>query len=117
MRATMDAALAEESLIVAADPPDRQMNAIEDRLSADPRRVKVAGLFDADGRRLAGNIESLPPRLAIDAPVQPADVVRLDQRGREWMSVRAIARRLPNGDVLVIARHNGEMDDLAEGIA
>src|SRR5258708_325373 len=117
MRATMDAALAEESLIVAADPPDRQMNAIEDRLSADPRRVKLAGLFDADGRRLAGNIESLPPHLTIGAPVQTADVVRIDQRGHEEMSVRAIASRLPNGDVLVIARHNGEIKALAEVIA
>jgi signal transduction histidine kinase len=117
MRTSMDTTLAEESLVIAAETPERRLNAIEDRLNADPRRVKVAGLFDADGRRLAGNIESLPPHLAIDTPVQPADVVRLDQRGREWMSVRAIARRLPNGDVLVIARHNGEIDDLAEVIA
>src|ERR1700730_13283686 len=70
MRASMDATLAEERLIVAADTPDRRRGAIEDRLSADPRRVKLAGLFGADGQRLAGNIGSLPPRLTIDAPVQ-----------------------------------------------
>lgn len=117
MRADMDATIAEESLIIAADTPDRGLNAIEDHLSADPRRVKLAGLFAADGRRLAGNIESLPPSLATGGTVQTADVVRVDQRGHEWMSVRAIARSLPNGNVLVIARHNGEIKDLAEVIA
>jgi signal transduction histidine kinase len=117
MRTSMDSALAEESSIIAADAPDRRLTAIEDRLSADPRRVKLAGLFDADGRRLAGNIENLPPRFTIGEPVQTTDVVRIDQRGREMMSVRAIARSLPNGDVLVIARHNGEIKELAEVIA
>jgi signal transduction histidine kinase len=117
MRAAMDAAITDESFIVAADTPDRRLDAIGDRLSSDPRRIKLAGLFDADGRRLAGNIESLPPRLAIDAPVQTVDIVRIDQRGHESMSARTIARRLPNSDVLVIARHNGEINDLAEVIA
>jgi signal transduction histidine kinase len=117
MRASMDATLTDESLIVAADTPDRRLDAIDDRLSADPRRIKLAGLFAADGRRLAGNIESLPPGLAIDGPVQTAGVVRVDQRGHESMSVRAVARGLPNGDVLVIARHNGEINDLADVLA
>jgi signal transduction histidine kinase len=117
MRTSMDSTLDDESQIVAAETPDRRLNAIEDHLSADPRRVKLAGLFGPDGRRLVGNIESLPPRLNINGQVQPVEVVRLDQRGEEDMSVRAIARSLPNGDVLVIARHNGEIKDLAEVIA
>jgi signal transduction histidine kinase len=117
MRASMDANITDESLIIAAETPDRRRNAIEDRLSADPRRVKLAGLFGADGRRLTGNIESLPPGFAINAPVQTAEVVRVDQHGHESMAVRAVARSLPNGDVLVIARHNGEIKDLAEVIA
>jgi signal transduction histidine kinase len=117
MPARMDAAIAEESLVIAADTPDRQLNAIEDRLSEDPRRIKLAGLFGADGHRIAGNLESLPDRLAVDATVQNAQVVRVDQRGQEGMDVRAIARSLPNGDVLVIARHNGELKELAEAMA
>jgi signal transduction histidine kinase len=117
MRASMDATLIDESQIVAADTPDRRLNAIDDRLSVDPRRVKLAGLFAADGRRLAGNIESLPPGLAFDGPVQAAEVVRSDQRGHESMSVRAVARRLPNSDLLVIARHNGEINELADVLA
>src|SRR6266849_6942900 len=117
MLAGIDAAIAEESLVIAADTPERQLNAIADRLSEDPRRIKLAGLFGADGHRIAGNLESLPDRLAIDATVQNAQVARVDQRGQEGMDVRAIARSLPNGNVLVIARHNGELKELAEGVA
>jgi signal transduction histidine kinase len=117
MLARMDATIAEESLVVAADTPDRQLNAIEDRLSEDPRRIKLAGLFGADGHRIAGNLESLPAGLPVNATVQTAHVIRIDQRGHEAMTVRAIARSLPDGNVLVIARHNGELKQLAEVVA
>jgi signal transduction histidine kinase len=117
MLARMDAAIVEESLAIAADAPDRQLNAIEDRLSEDPRRIKLAGLFDADRHRIAGNLESVPQGLAVNATVQNAQVVRVDQRGHEAMGVRVIARSLPNGNVLVIARHNGELKQLAEVVA
>jgi signal transduction histidine kinase len=113
MRASMDATITEASDIIAAETPERRLNAIEDRLNTDPRRVKLAGLFAADGHRLAGNIDSLPPRLVLDAPAQTADVVRLERGHDEVMSVRAAARHLPNGDVLIIARHNGEIKELA----
>jgi signal transduction histidine kinase len=114
MLARLDAAITEESLAIAADTPDRQLNAIEDRLSEDPRRIKLAGLFAADGHRIAGNLESVPPGLAVNATVQTAKAARTDQRWQETMTVRAIARGLPNGNVLVIARHDGELKDLAE---
>jgi signal transduction histidine kinase len=113
MQTRMDATIAEESIAIAANKPDRQLDAIEDRLSEDPRRIKLAGLFDADGHRIVGNVENLPPGLALDATVQTARIVRLDQRGREIMTVRAVARRLPDGNVLVIGRHDGELKELA----
>jgi signal transduction histidine kinase len=117
MQTRMDAAIAEESIAIASNKPDRQLNAIEDRLSEDPRRIKLAGLFDAEGHRILGNVENLPPGLAIDATVQTARIIRLDQRGQEMMTVRAVARRLPDGNVLVIGRHDGELKELAEVMA
>jgi signal transduction histidine kinase len=117
MQARMDATIAEESVAIAADAPDRQLDAIQERLSEDPRRIKLAGLFGADGHRIAGNLESLPAGLPLNATVQTAQVVRLDQRGHEAMTVRGIARGLPDGNVLVIARHNGELEELAEVVA
>jgi signal transduction histidine kinase len=117
MLARVDATIAEESLVLAADPTERQLNAIDDRLREDPRRTKLAGLFGTDGRRIAGNMENLPLGLTVNGTVQTAQAIRVDQRGHETMTVRAIARRLPNGNVLVIGRHNGEFKDLAEVVA
>jgi signal transduction histidine kinase len=117
MLARVDAAITEESLVLAADPTERQLNAIDDRLREDPRRTKLAGLFGAHGHRIAGNVEDLPPGLTVNGTVQTVQAIRIDQRGHEAMTVRAIARGLPNGNVLVIARHNGELKELAEVVA
>jgi len=117
MLTKIDASITEEILAIAGDPPDRQLSAIDDRLSQDPRRIKLAGLFGPDGHRIAGNLESLPSGLNVDAPVQTAAVVRIDQRGHEKETVRAIARRLPSGKVLVIARSIDELKELAEVVA
>jgi len=117
MLAKTDAALTEQSLAIAGDSPDRQLNAIDDRLSQDPRRVKLAGLFGPDGHRIAGNLEGLPHGLKVDAPVQSAPAIRIDPKGPEQMTVRAVARKLPNGNVLVIAGNIDELKQLAEVIA
>jgi signal transduction histidine kinase len=117
MLAKTDAAVNEESLAIAADSPDRQLNAIEDRLRQDPRRVKLAGLFGRDGHRIAGNLKNLPLELKVDAPVQRAAAIRLDPNGPEAMTVRAVARSLPDGNVLVIASNIDELKKLAEAVA
>jgi signal transduction histidine kinase len=93
--------------------PERRIEAINERLRANVRGVQVAAIFGVDGRRMTGNIESLPPRLEIDAPAQSADVVRIDRGGREYQVVRAIARRMKNGDVLVIGRNIDEANEIA----
>jgi hypothetical protein len=56
--ARIDYAITEEMRAIAADPPERKAEVIEDRLGLDPRRIKLAGLFSADGRRIAGNLDS-----------------------------------------------------------
>jgi signal transduction histidine kinase len=81
-------------------------------LRQDPRRIRVAGLFGADGHRIEGNMESLPGGLAFDVPTD-AVVVRVDNLGRETQKVRLIAHRLPSGDVLVIGRNIDELAQIA----
>jgi signal transduction histidine kinase len=115
--AKTDAALTEASLAIAVDSSDRQLNAIDDRLSEDPRRIKLAGLFGADGHRIAGNLASLPLGLKNDGPAQSAAAIRIDQKSPEKMTVRAIARKMRNGNVLVIGRNIDELKQLAEVIA
>jgi signal transduction histidine kinase len=112
--ARVDGAMTEEAHHVASDAPDRRLEAIEDRLRQDPRRVKIEGLFDPDGHRVAGNLESLPPELAIGKGPQETMVVRIDDRGREQQVVRAIALRLPNEQVLVVGRNADELADTVQ---
>ena len=72
-----DVLLVEEVRVFASNTPDQMLQEIHDRLLKDPQRIKIAGLFDADGSRIAGNIESLPPGRGPDAPTNTM-VVRFD---------------------------------------
>src|SRR5437660_8216155 len=76
MTSKIDVLLTEELRVFAANTPEQRLAEIEDRLRKDPDRIKIAGLFGADGRRIAGNMESLPPGLAPDVPTD-AVVVRV----------------------------------------
>jgi hypothetical protein len=51
MRTENDILLANELRVFAANTPQQRLAEIEDRLQKDPRRLKVAGLFGADGQR------------------------------------------------------------------
>src|SRR6266404_599294 len=93
--------------------PERRLDAINEHLKQDPARVRLAGLFGSNGRRIAGNLESLPPDLKTDNTVQSAVVGRIDENGREKQAVRLIARSLPNGDVLVFGRNVDEVGEIA----
>jgi signal transduction histidine kinase len=110
----IDHAIAEAADTIAAEPPDRWVDSVMERVRDDPRRIKPAGLFSSDGQRLAGNIESIPPELPPGGGARSAVLTRVDAQGREQQSVRAVARRLPNGDILVIGRNADEVGDLAE---
>ena len=98
---------------IAALTPERRLEAIDERLRQDPRGVQLAAIFATDGRRATGNLESLPAGLMIDAPPQGVDIIRIDRGGREHQTVRAIARRMRNGDVLVIGRNVDEAREIS----
>src|SRR4029077_12142331 len=106
MTARVDGLITEELNVVTASTPDWW-------LRQDPRRIRVAGLFDADGRYIEGNIESLPPGLTREVPTNAA-VVRFDSHGRELQQVRVIAHLLPNGHVFVIGRNIDEIVEIAD---
>jgi signal transduction histidine kinase len=111
--ARVDTTIVRDADAIARDPPDRWHEAIEERLRQDPRRVRLAGLFGADGRWIAGNLESLPEQLLIDGDPQSVSVVRIDARGREEQTVRAVGRRLRSGEILVLGRNVDELSEIA----
>jgi signal transduction histidine kinase len=108
-----DRMIAAQIGVVAQLSPERRLDAIDEHLKQDPGRVRLAGLFASNGRRIAGNLENQPPDLGTDNTVQSALVDRTDETGREKQEARVIARSLPNGDVLVIGRNVDEVGEIA----
>ncbi|MCK1642166.1 two-component sensor histidine kinase [Bradyrhizobium sp. 157] len=92
-------------------PRERLLGALSDHLGQDSRGVQFAGVFDPKGNRLAGNVAALPDGLDIGAPARSMPLVRLDDKQAGATSVRTVARRLENGDILVVGRN---VDETAE---
>ena len=108
-----DRVIASQIGVFAHLSPERRLEAIDEHLKQYPDRVRLAGLFGPDGRRIAGNFESLPAGLKTDDVVQSVVVDRMSESGPEKQAVELIARKLPNGDVLVIGRNIDEVGEIA----
>jgi signal transduction histidine kinase len=108
-----DRKIASQMRYLADLPSGRRLDAINDDLKQDPDRVRLEALFGPDGGRIAGNLERLPPDLRTDDTMQTAVVHRADESGREKQTVRLIAQRLSNGDVIVIGRNVEEVAEIA----
>jgi signal transduction histidine kinase len=86
---------------LASLPFGRGVDAIDDHLREDIRGVQFAGLFDPSGKRLAGNLDQLPNDIKVDGPVQ---TVRVARPGGTDPMIRAMARHLDNGNVVLVGR-------------
>jgi signal transduction histidine kinase len=109
--ARSDRMIASQLNVIAALPGERRLDAIDEHLRQDSRGVQYAGLFAADGHRITGNLEQFPPKLKMNDSVQSLSIVRTLPSGRQTRVIRAIARRMPNGDTLAIGR---EVDETRE---
>jgi signal transduction histidine kinase len=79
----------------------------------DPHGVMSVGLFDASGKVLAGNIRSYPATIIVDGVPRllPGGIPR-PFRADGLVRARAVASRLPDGRVLVIAKDTSTLDGL-----
>ena len=72
---------------------------LSEELTLNGNRTNVFGLFTAGGERIAGNLSALPPALRTGK-----EPVELPPTAEFPASTRLIARRLPNGEILVVGR-------------
>jgi signal transduction histidine kinase len=93
--------------------PELRKAAIEERLKQDPREVQIAAVFTADGRRITGNLDAMPTGLRIDGPAQRAVIPGEDPGRLKSRVVRAIARRMSNGNILVVGRDIDEVGEIS----
>jgi signal transduction histidine kinase len=94
--------------VIEHQDPAEAVRRLEDHLASDPRLVKLGGLFDRDGKRLAGNIDQLPAGLPLDGSPHIVSVTRSDASHRQELTIRAVARQLGTGAVLVVGRNPQE---------
>jgi signal transduction histidine kinase len=109
--ARSDTMIARQLNYIAGLSSERRLIAIAEHLEQDSRGVQYAGLFGPDGHRMAGNFEQFPPELKMNDSVQSVTVVRTLSAGPQTRAIRAIARRMSDGNALVIGR---EVDETRE---
>src|SRR5712672_28019 len=115
--ARSDKMIASQLNAIAGLPNERRLDWINEHLEQDSRGVQYAGLFGADGRKIAGNLERFPPDLQMNDSVQGISVERTLPAGKETHVIRAIARHMPNGDALVIGREVDETREISHVVA
>jgi signal transduction histidine kinase len=115
--ARSDRVIARQLDVIAALPIERRLDAISEHLKQDTRGVQYAGLFGADGHKMAGNLDQLPPGLKMNDSVQGVPVVRPLPAGLDTRVIRAIARRMPNDETLVIGREVDETREISHVVA
>jgi signal transduction histidine kinase len=113
----IDATATRGADVIEAAAPESRLAAINERLRQDLRGIWLVGLFHANGERIAGNLESLPRGLRVDAEPQRTSGVRLEARGGERHTIRAIARHTTNGEILVVGRSIDELTEISDILA
>jgi signal transduction histidine kinase len=94
----------------AAQDPGQAANRIETWISEDLHSVHFAGLFGADGGKLAGNLDARPADLPLDGEVRRigTEVAIAGRRLHEDLWSAAVA--LSDGTVVVVAHDTDEID-------
>jgi signal transduction histidine kinase len=114
--ARVDALLKSELAVIASESEPEIERTVGRQLSANLFNVAFIGLFKADGRALAGNLRHIPEGLPIDGLAHRVSAAGVEPEAPAFAVVRAVARRLPSGDVLVIARDIAVLAELREPV-
>ncbi len=113
LNGVIDQILLQRMHYIASTDPARMPATVDAASAIDPHGIISVGLFDPDHRPLAGNIDRLPVSLARDGQVHLLEhgLPRPD-RDAERVRARGLASKLPNGDILVIAKDTSTIDGL-----
>lgn len=98
----LDSLIIQEADEMVAQSKEGHLTQYEERLRQDPRRYKPAGLFSGAGEWLSGNVSKWPAGLEVDQPPIQVDIDRVDPDLQMIQPSRALARRLADGNILVV---------------
>lgn len=100
--------LTEEADLMVRETPVVLRSYVERSWSPDLYVIPAAGLFAADGHRIAGNLDAAPRALPRDGALHSV-TGRIDGR---TIGLLAVARVLPHGGLLVIGRDTRDLGEL-----
>lgn len=103
-----------EAEIIAEAPRSEVLWAVQMRLTKDVHRLSFAALFDRDGKLVAGNLGHIPADLPADGRAHRVNAVPNDLAQVHPELVIAVARRLPDGSILVIGRNIDQLSNLTD---
>ncbi|WP_266170929.1 sensor histidine kinase [Dyella subtropica] len=113
LNTVIDQMLEQRMQYLANSDAQRLPSAVDAASAIDPHGIMSVGLFDASGHAIAGNIAHIPSELAADGQVRLlARGMPRPDRDASRVRARALATRLSDGRVLVIAKDNSTVDGL-----
>lgn len=118
----IDAFLTAEAAAVAQESPHHILTEVRQRIAIDLHRVNILALFGPDLRPIEGNLTAMPSGLPPDGQAHPvvatlqAPAGDADRPPVVEQTVRAVARRLPDGTILVIGRNVDELARLRDTV-
>jgi signal transduction histidine kinase len=108
----IDRFLVADAALIARQTQPQIEQAVLLRNLGDLHRITFAALFNADGRLLIGNLAALPSGLPIDGHAHSLDTVPVETGALGLGAARAVGRRLPGGNILVVGRNVDALDTL-----
>ncbi|MEJ0052144.1 MAG: HAMP domain-containing sensor histidine kinase [Methylovirgula sp.] len=105
--------LADEVTTASVEPATQLMPELQRRLTRDLRQIEYVGLFDANGKHIYGNVQTLPP-IPLDGVYHTIWTTALDGTGQE--SAFFVGRPRPGGGALVLGRSLYEIHALQQSV-
>ncbi|APG03381.1 histidine kinase [Luteibacter rhizovicinus DSM 16549] len=106
----VDGMLAARIHYLEGTDPRRLPATVEAASQIDVQGFMWVGLFDAQGKRLAGNIESVPQDLTDEGVVHSIRASLVDPRRNTPTRARGVTRVLSDGTRLVVAKESATID-------
>ncbi len=114
--ARIDNILRTEAAVIAGETEPEILRSVGRQLAGNLFRVSFVGLFAPDGTLRAGNLQHVPEGLPIDGLAHRVSAAGVEPEAPGFAVVRAVARRLPSGQVLVIGRDIEVLAELREPV-
>lgn len=106
----VDGMLAARIHYLEGTDPHRLPETVEAASQIDVQGFMWVGLFDPQGKRIAGNIASIPQDLTEEGVVRSIRASLVDPTRNTPTRARGITRVLPDGDRLVVAKESATID-------